>query len=111
MGVYFDWMLHRPEGVSEETFHNNRLFRVNIEYLVKEYNKYKEGMGDALEEEKMEEGSGYEDYLKRYHERLKEMNANPELLKIVTIDQVNAAAAEQDIDTIDTVYEVLFNKE
>jgi len=50
--TYFDWITHRPEGVSEETFHNNRLFRVNIEYLMKEYEEYKleQGMGDDFEE-------------------------------------------------------------
>jgi len=54
--------------------------------------------------------SGYEDYIQRYQERLKEMNTRPELLKHVTIDQVNKAAAEEDIETIDTIYELLFNK-
>jgi len=43
--TYFDWITHRPGGVTEETFNNNRLFRVNIEYLVKAYDKYKEEEG------------------------------------------------------------------
>lgn len=58
----------------------------------------------------MQEGAGYDEYLKRYHDRLKEMNAHPELLKHITIDQVNKAASDKDIETIDTVYELLFNK-
>ena len=63
----------------------------------------------ALEEEDVNE-SGYDDYLQRYQDRLSEMNAHPELLKHVTIEQVNNAAAEDDIGTIDTIYELLFNK-
>jgi hypothetical protein len=44
---YLEWMVEqRDEGVTEETLQNNRLFRINIEELVKHYNKYKSQMGD-----------------------------------------------------------------
>lgn len=44
---YLEWMVeHRDEGITEETLQNNRLLRINIEELVKHYNKYKSEMGD-----------------------------------------------------------------
>ena len=56
--TYFDWITHRPGGVSEETFNNNRLFRVNIEYLVKAYDKYQEEEGLYESKEKFKFGQG-----------------------------------------------------
>lgn len=37
---YFNWIMSRPDGVSEETLINNSLLSANVKHLVKEYDLY-----------------------------------------------------------------------
>jgi len=50
---YFDYLTHRQGGATEETFNNNRLFKVNLEHAVELFNRFsvEDGYGELMQED------------------------------------------------------------
>jgi len=50
---YFDYLTHRQGGATEETFNNNRLFKVNLEHAVELFNRFsvEDGYDELMQED------------------------------------------------------------